>query len=120
MTTDISVGVRWDPIGNQDVIEDYEFEYEGGNSSSRLFERSRIKALATSITLANQKLNALRHRTRILPRGSCGPWPHSREPHVPHRQRHQRPWRLLGYRDLMGNASVADRLHPSGHKERRR
>jgi len=46
MTTDISVGVRWDPIGNQDVIEDYEFEYDGGNSSSRLFERSRIKALA--------------------------------------------------------------------------
>ena len=46
MTTDISVGVRWDPIHNQEVIEDYEFDYDGGNSSSRLFERSRIKALA--------------------------------------------------------------------------
>ena len=46
MTTDISVGVRWDPIANHEVIEDYEFEYDGGNSSSRLFERSRIKALA--------------------------------------------------------------------------
>ena len=46
MTTDISVGVRWDPINNHEVIEDYEFEYDGGNSSSRLFERSRIKALA--------------------------------------------------------------------------
>ena len=46
MTTDISVGVRWDPMANNEVIEDYEFEYDGGNSSSRLFERSRIKALA--------------------------------------------------------------------------
>eukprot|EP00095_Tigriopus_kingsejongensis_P000631 maker-scaffold275_size226830-snap-gene-1.25 protein:Tk00631 transcript:maker-scaffold275_size226830-snap-gene-1.25-mRNA-1 annotation:"spectrin beta chain" len=47
MTTDISVGVRWDPINQQnEVIEDYEFDYDGGNSSSRLFERSRIKALA--------------------------------------------------------------------------
>ena len=46
MTTDISVGLRWDPIANHEVIEDYEFEYDGGNSSSRLFERSRIKALA--------------------------------------------------------------------------
>ena len=49
MTTDISVGVRWDPIANHEVIEDYEFEYDGGNSSSRLFERSRIKALAGKI-----------------------------------------------------------------------
>ena len=47
MTTDISVGVRWDPIAQQhEVVEDYEFDYDGGNSSSRLFERSRIKALA--------------------------------------------------------------------------
>ena len=47
MTTDISVGVRWDPINQQnEVIEDFEFDYDGGNSSSRLFERSRIKALA--------------------------------------------------------------------------
>lgn len=45
MTTDISI-VRWDPSqgpGNE-YIDDY--EYDGGNSSSRLFERSRIKALA--------------------------------------------------------------------------
>ncbi|KAJ8895024.1 hypothetical protein PR048_000333 [Dryococelus australis] len=42
MTTDISL-VRWDPTLQQE-IEDY--EYDGGNSSSRLFERSRIKALA--------------------------------------------------------------------------
>ena len=46
MTTDISVGVRWDPLSQSEVIEDYEFDYDGGNSSSRLFERSRIKALA--------------------------------------------------------------------------
>ncbi|XP_050344038.1 spectrin beta chain isoform X6 [Nymphalis io] len=45
MTTDISVS-RWDPsIGHgQEIID--EIEYDGGNSSSRLFERSRIKALA--------------------------------------------------------------------------
>ncbi|XP_054154264.1 spectrin beta chain-like isoform X2 [Oppia nitens] len=43
MTTDISVSVRWDPVTNQEM-EDY--DYDGGNSSSRLFERSRIKALA--------------------------------------------------------------------------
>ena len=56
MTTDISVGVRWDPLnqtqessnggGGPVSNEDYEFDYDGGNSSSRLFERSRIKALA--------------------------------------------------------------------------
>ncbi|XP_074603103.1 spectrin beta chain-like [Brevipalpus obovatus] len=45
MTTDISVGPRWDPITNQPG-EVEEYEYDGGNSSSRLFERSRIKALA--------------------------------------------------------------------------
>lgn len=45
MTTDISV-VRWDPSqGNGGEYID-EYEYDGGNSSSRLFERSRIKALA--------------------------------------------------------------------------
>ncbi|XP_042895897.1 spectrin beta chain [Parasteatoda tepidariorum] len=43
MTTDISVAVRWDPV-NQQELDDY--DYDGGNSSSRLFERSRIKALA--------------------------------------------------------------------------
>lgn len=43
MTTDISI-VRWDPTLQQEIAEDY--EYDGGNSSSRLFERSRIKALA--------------------------------------------------------------------------
>lgn len=51
MTTDISVS-RWDPsIGHgQEIIDD--FEYDGGNSSSRLFERSRIKALAGEHYLA--------------------------------------------------------------------
>ena len=43
MTTDISVNVRWDPE-TQKEVEDY--DYDGGNSSSRLFERSRIRALA--------------------------------------------------------------------------
>ncbi|XP_065331438.1 spectrin beta chain isoform X2 [Cloeon dipterum] len=43
MTTDISM-VRWDPSQQQEIVDD--FEYDGGNSSSRLFERSRIKALA--------------------------------------------------------------------------
>ncbi|KAL0280603.1 UNVERIFIED_CONTAM: hypothetical protein PYX00_001846 [Menopon gallinae] len=43
MTTDISV-VRWDPT-KQDITQEI-VEYDGGNSSSRLFERSRIKALA--------------------------------------------------------------------------
>jgi spectrin beta len=37
MTTDIGV-VRWE--------DGEDFEYDGGNSSSRLFERSRIRALA--------------------------------------------------------------------------
>lgn len=52
MTTDISV-VRWDPAIQQDgtgIVEDY--EYDGGNSSSRLFERSRIKALAGKFFLS--------------------------------------------------------------------
>ena len=40
MTTDISV--RYDPISQTEINE----EYDGGNSSSRLFERARIKALA--------------------------------------------------------------------------
>ncbi|XP_017777112.1 PREDICTED: spectrin beta chain isoform X3 [Nicrophorus vespilloides] len=43
MTTDISLS-RWDPTLQQEIVEEY--EYDGGNSSSRLFERSRIKALA--------------------------------------------------------------------------
>lgn len=43
MTTDISLN-RWDPSLPQEIVDDY--EYDGGNSSSRLFERSRIKALA--------------------------------------------------------------------------
>lgn len=46
MTTDISI-VRWDPTLQQEIVEDY--EYDGGNSSSRLFERSRIKALAGKV-----------------------------------------------------------------------
>jgi hypothetical protein len=48
MTTDISL-VRWDPTLQQEIVEDY--EYDGGNSSSRLFERSRIKALAGKCVL---------------------------------------------------------------------
>lgn len=48
MTTDISL-VRWDPTLQQEIVEDY--EYDGGNSSSRLFERSRIKALAGKFIL---------------------------------------------------------------------
>ncbi|XP_067118329.1 spectrin beta chain isoform X2 [Centruroides vittatus] len=43
MTTDISVLVQWDSSAQQE-IED--LDYDGGNSSSRLFERSRIKVLA--------------------------------------------------------------------------
>lgn len=52
MTTDISI-VRWDPsqTNGQDYIDEY--EYDGGNSSSRLFERSRIKALAGKIYFVN-------------------------------------------------------------------
>jgi len=46
MTTDISVSVRWDPATQQEIIDDTMIDYDGGNSSSRLFERSRIKALA--------------------------------------------------------------------------
>lgn len=46
MTTDITA-VRWDPMSGE-VMEEY--EYDGGNSSSRLFERSRIKALAGQFT----------------------------------------------------------------------
>ncbi|XP_047735798.1 spectrin beta chain isoform X3 [Hyalella azteca] len=42
MTTDICIGERWEPLKQDELIE----EYDGGNSSSRLFERSRIKALA--------------------------------------------------------------------------
>ena len=56
MTTDISVGVRWDPINQQNETinqDEYEFEYDGGNSSSRLFERSRIKALAGKTILSD-------------------------------------------------------------------
>ena len=48
MTTDIAVGMRWDPALQQEIIEEY--DYDGGNSSSRLFERSRIKALAGNTT----------------------------------------------------------------------
>jgi spectrin beta len=52
MTTDISVSVRWDPATQQEVIDDY--DYDGGNSSSRLFERSRIKALAGKFCIINR------------------------------------------------------------------
>lgn len=40
------MGVRWDPLKQEEVIDEGLIEYDGGNSSSRLFERSRIKALA--------------------------------------------------------------------------
>lgn len=49
MTTDISVSVRWDPATQQEIIDDTMIDYDGGNSSSRLFERSRIKALAGNL-----------------------------------------------------------------------
>ncbi|XP_055912166.1 spectrin beta chain isoform X2 [Eupeodes corollae] len=54
MTTDISV-VRWDP--SQGPGSEYidEYEYDGGNSSSRLFERSRIKALAVERETVQKK-----------------------------------------------------------------
>ena len=57
MTTDISVGVRWDPLNGQEGNghqngEEFDFEYDGGNSSSRLFERSRIRALAGEISFS--------------------------------------------------------------------
>jgi len=45
MTTDL-VSCRWDPVTQQDLEDGYDYGYDGGNSSSRLFERSRIKALA--------------------------------------------------------------------------
>lgn len=53
MTTDISI-VRWDPSSQngQEYIDEY--EYDGGNSSSRLFERSRIKALAGMFPRSNE------------------------------------------------------------------
>ena len=59
MTTDISVGVRWDPINQQNETinqDEYEFEYDGGNSSSRLFERSRIKALAGKANILSDNI----------------------------------------------------------------
>ncbi|KAF9819116.1 hypothetical protein SFRURICE_000781 [Spodoptera frugiperda] len=58
MTTDISVS-RWDPsIGHgQEIID--EFEYDGGNSSSRLFERSRIKALAVVVEFCRSNSSRL-------------------------------------------------------------
>lgn len=47
MTTDISVSYRWsDPSHQPDQPDAEEFQYDGGNSSSRLYERSRIRALA--------------------------------------------------------------------------
>lgn len=50
MTTDISTGFRWDPTTTPQELEEY--EYDGGNSSSRLFERSRIKALAGKLLIS--------------------------------------------------------------------
>ena len=74
MTTDISVGVRWDPLNGQPdgngQIEDYDFEYDGGNSSSRLFERSRIRALAGKIL----SLIFLERNITILFAAMCNKW----------------------------------------------
>jgi spectrin beta len=53
MTTDIAVGIRWDPATQQEIIDEY--DYDGGNSSSRLFERSRIKALADEREIVQKK-----------------------------------------------------------------
>ena len=64
MTTDISIGVRWDPIKQEEIIED--FDYDGGNSSSRLFERSRIKALAGKLTSLYLFLFDKIHRIRYF------------------------------------------------------
>ncbi|XP_075591852.1 spectrin beta chain isoform X2 [Dermatophagoides farinae] len=50
MTTDISA--HYDPITHTDILID---EYDGGNSSSRLFERARIKALAEERELVQKK-----------------------------------------------------------------
>ena len=72
MTTDISVGVRWDPLNGQQEgngqIEDFDFEYDGGNSSSRLFERSRIRALAGKYSRYNKITRCLdwRHRFKFM------------------------------------------------------
>ena len=46
------------PLNGQDgngVPEEFDFEYDGGNSSSRLFERSRIRALAGENNCNNAK-----------------------------------------------------------------
>uniref|UniRef100_A0ABD2X9X6 Spectrin beta chain n=1 Tax=Trichogramma kaykai TaxID=54128 RepID=A0ABD2X9X6_9HYME len=54
MTTDISVQrTGWDSTLQQEIVDEY--EYDGGNSSSRLFERSRIKALAGERELVQKK-----------------------------------------------------------------
>lgn len=58
MTTDIVVGVRWDPVTQQEMDE---FEYDGGNSSSRLFERSRIRVLAGKILFYTNYIKFLCH-----------------------------------------------------------
>ena len=48
MTTDIAPDrlVRWDPSAPATGGDLEEYEYEGGKSSSKIFERSRIRALA--------------------------------------------------------------------------
>ena len=69
MTTDISVGVRWDPINQQNETinqDEYEFEYDGGNSSSRLFERSRIKALAGKANILSDTIHIIYIKYELL------------------------------------------------------
>lgn len=68
MTTDISLVRTWNPDATlqQEIVDDY--EYDGGNSSSRLFERSRIKALAGESPLDKYHLRNKEPITKIM----CG------------------------------------------------
>lgn len=57
--------VRWDPsqVPGQEIMDDY--EYDGGNSSSRLFERSRIKALAGNFFFIIKNPDHFPHHTIV-------------------------------------------------------
>ena len=45
---DTQAGVRWD--SNVDAVNEDEEDFDGANNSAKLFERSRIKALAGRCT----------------------------------------------------------------------
>ncbi len=45
--TEIAPSTRWD--NQYDNINENEDDWEGGNNSAKLFERSRIKALAGTV-----------------------------------------------------------------------